>query len=79
MIQELLKRFGKDEFLEEKMGYLNYIQWLTEEYEKEKTILNEVSGYIKRLSTIKPSIEGLPFSIEHLKNLKEKLKIAVNR
>jgi len=31
-IQTLLKRFGKDEFLQEKVGYLGYIQVLTEEY-----------------------------------------------
>jgi hypothetical protein len=31
-IQILLKKFGKDELLQEKLGYLNYILALNEEY-----------------------------------------------
>jgi hypothetical protein len=76
-IQGLLKRWGKDEFLQERIGYLAYIQALTEEYERESAMLREASGYLERLSSV--DTEVVNASVLTLKNLKKDLVVALNK
>lgn len=77
--QTLFKRFAKDEVLQEKIGYLTFIQTLSEEYERETVLLREVSGYLERLSGVDAAPEGVSTAVANLKNLKKELAIVLNR
>lgn len=70
-IQILLKKFGKDELLQEKLGYLNFILALNEEYEREANLFKDLNLYVEKLSTIDIAPENINQSSLALKNLKK--------
>ena len=79
VIQILLKKFGKDELLQDKLGYLNYVLALNEELERESSILKDLSNYVEKLSLVDVAPENINPSALGLKNLKKETTIALNK
>ena len=79
VIQILLKKFGKDELLQDKLGYLNYVLALNEELEREASILKDLSNYVEKLSLVDVAPENINPSALSLKNLKKETTIALNK
>ena len=79
-IQNVLKRFGKDDFLEGKVLYLNYIQNVSELYEKESNKINDLSKYLERLSNVDNSTpETVTQSNNAMKSLKKDLALNLTK
>ena len=79
VIQILLKKFGKDELLQDKLGYLNYVLALNEELEREASILKDLSNYVEKLGLVDVAPENINPSALSLKNLKKETTIALNK
>ena len=79
VIQILLKKFGKDELLQDKLGYLNYVLALNEELERESSILKDLSNYVEKLGLVDVAPENINPSALSLKNLKKETTIALNK
>lgn len=78
-IQILLKKYGKDELLQEKLAYFNYILVLNEEYEREAALFRDLTAYVQRLANIDIAPENINQSNLSLKNLKKETTVSLNK
>lgn len=65
--------------MQEKLGYLNYMLALNEEYEREAALFRDLTLYVERLASIDVSPESINQSNLSLKNLKKETTISLNK